>query len=278
MAGKTYTWIGGSSFAAIATNWSPTGQPKPVGDTAIVPSGTVVSQFDLQLNNNTIEAGGTGGVTAGGIFSGDTLTNFGTPTLDSATVFDLLVPGQTTAESALLDAEGIFVNEGSILADGPAGSSLTIDISGTTIGSTFEPGYFYNSNLIQADAGNTVIINVGSASEQFNTGDIVADGGTVIVTVDPSAIAGGVAPVRGFNLIEGGGTLETAAFSPASDGNNGTHPEYEFADSTPGNTLKIDNIGSFDGVIAHFSAGDTIDLGHAPGGRHSRVRAPRPVC
>ncbi len=52
MAGKTYTWIGGSSFAAIETNWSPAGLPNASGDTAIVPSGTVVSQFDLQTNSN----------------------------------------------------------------------------------------------------------------------------------------------------------------------------------------------------------------------------------
>src|SRR6185437_16133522 len=34
-----------------------------------------------------------------------------------------------------------------------------------------------------------------------------------------------------------------------------------FAGGTPGNTLKIDNIGSFGGRILGFGANDTIDLG-----------------
>ena len=32
-------------------------------------------------------------------------------------------------------------------------------------------------------------------------------------------------------------------------------------EATPGNTLKIDNIGSDGVVVANFAAGDTIDLG-----------------
>src|SRR5579863_3115660 len=108
MAGKTYSWIGGSSFATITTNWSPAGQPG-AGDTAIIPSGTVVAQFDAPLNSALVEIGGTAGATGAEIFAGDSLTNFGTPTFDSATLFDLQVPGHTTAESALLAAQGTFV-------------------------------------------------------------------------------------------------------------------------------------------------------------------------
>ena len=68
-------------------------------------------------------------------------------------------------------------------------------------------------------------------------------------------------PVRGFYEIEGGGTLVTQDYFPASNGLNGTHEEYELPISTAGNTLKIENAESFGGAILNFAAGDTIDLG-----------------
>ena len=267
MASSTWTWIGTTSNPDISSNWTltagpgnPIGMPQ-AGDTAIDAGGTIDFVADaLQATGNTIDVGGTAGLAA--LFvAGSTQTNATTPTLDASSVITSAVPGNTTAETTLLSGAGVFVNEGTILADGPAGSSFTIAISGTTINGSFQPGYFFNLGTIQADAGNTLIINVGSASELFNPGLIVADGGTVKITYASSAIAGGDAPVRGFDLIEGGGTLETAAYYPASDGNNGTHDNYEFADSAPGDTLKIDNIGSFGGVILGFGQGDTIDLG-----------------
>ena len=114
---------------------------------------------------------------------------------------------------------------------------------------------------IQADIGNTLSIAIGGSAAFFNVGTLAADGGTVIVTASPSALAGGFMPVRGFYEIEGGGTLVTQDYFPASNGLNGTHEEYEFADSTAGNTLKIENAESFGGAILNFAAGDTIDLG-----------------
>ena len=266
MAGSTWTWNGGSA-AASASNWTLTSgtgntdQQPTADDTAIVADGTVVTGLELKLEGNTIDIGGTAGIAAALIASGDTFINFGTPSADGTTVIASAVPGHTSPEVSVLDAGGVFVNEGTILADGPAGSVFTINVAPTTVGTTTVPGYFFNFGTIEAAAGNTLVLNVGSESELLNTGSIVADGGTVVVNVALGAIAGGDGPVRGFEVIEGGGTLITAASYPASDGNNGTHGEYEFGDSTPGNTLKIENIGSFGGVIIGFGAGDTIDLG-----------------
>jgi len=266
MAGSTWTWKGVTGQGADAANWTLTGGPgngfgyPQAGDTVINPGGTVLTGPDTNFSS-IIFAGATAGAVAALFTTGDAGMNFANPTFDSLTVLSGAVPGHTTAETSLLDASGTFVNEGTILANGPAGSSVTIDISGTTVDGTFLPGYFFNPGTIEAGAGNTLIINVGSASELLNSGEIIADGGTVQITAATSAIAGGDAPLRGFEVIEGGGMLETAASVPAADGNNGTHTEYEFADSTPGNTLKIDNVGSFGGAILHFAAGDTIDLG-----------------
>jgi T5SS/PEP-CTERM-associated repeat protein len=266
---STWTWLGGIGAADSPANWTLTsgagnsnGTPQ-TGDTAIIATGTMLVPLDAQLNSNTLEIGGTAGVTAGGVFTGDALVNYAAPTFDAATVLDLLVPGQTTAESGLLEALGTFVNQGSILADGPTGSSLTIDIAGTTINGTFQPGYYFNPGLIEADAGNTLTINVGASSEVFNASSIIANGGDVLITADPSAIAGGIAAVAGFYVVEAGGTLETEASYPLINGNlpGGSTPRYEFGDNTPGNTLKIDNLGSFGGAVVAFQAGDTVDLG-----------------
>ena len=254
---NTFTWIGAPGTAGNGndpTEWTPTGNPQ-AGDTGILTDGGTILIGNGQLNSNTLILGS--GLL---VFAGDTQDTIGSPTLDNLTLLTTNT-GTGVAQSSTIDALGNFVNAGTILADGVAGSSLTINVGTTVINGVTVAGYAYNPGVIQADAGNTITINVGAGAEVFNSGSIVADGGSVIITADASAIAGGEAPVRGFEVIEGGGTLETASAYATSVGNNGSHPNYEFADSTPGNTLKIDNIGSFGGVILHFSAGDTIDLG-----------------
>ena len=187
------------------------------------------------------------------------------PTFGSSTVLQSAVPGHSARETTVLNANGTFVNDGTILANGPAGSIFDINIGATTVGGVLAPGYFFNSNLIQADAGNTLVINVGSASSIFNSSSVVADGGTVVVNSDPAAIAGGVAGLSAFWVVEGGGTLETEASYPFLPGTTtqptGTTPRYVFGDTTAGNTVKIDNLGSFGGSFVGFQAGDTVDLG-----------------
>ena len=64
MTANTFTWIGGTSSATLASNWwvggssSTIGQPGP-GDTAIVTVGTVVMPLDATFSSNTLEIGGT---------------------------------------------------------------------------------------------------------------------------------------------------------------------------------------------------------------------------
>ena len=121
------------------------------------------------------------------------------------------------------------------------------------------PGYFINEGELEATSGNTLTLAVGPDSELFNPGLIVADGGSVLITGTAGAIVGGFAPVFGVALIEGGGTIEDATGFPTTTA--GGPPFYVFADTTAGNTLKIDQPGSFAGRIVNFQAGDTIDLG-----------------
>ena len=263
MANTTWTWIGGTGVATIAANWTHTGPGNAngfpaAGDVSINRTGMVLLPLDTSLVANTLEIGGTAAA-AGLTSTGDARIDFANPTFDAATVVTSAVPGNTTAETTVLDAFGVTVNQGTILADGPAGSTFTLAIAGTTVNGTFQPGYAYTSGLIQADTGNTLTITIGGTAELLNVGSVVADGGTVRIVASPSAIAGGLAEVRGFYVVEGGGTLEIN--TGYSQSVSGTLPRILFGDSTPGNTVKIDNIASDGVVVSDFMVGDTIDLG-----------------
>jgi len=252
----TYIWIGPAGIAAsgtIAADWSPSGGPPGPGAAEIIAASGTVLEGDGLLRSNTVILDGDRMT-----FTGDSLVTSGNPSIDAASLITTTtVPNSLSAST--IDALGNFVNQGTILADGAAGSSLTINVGTTVINGTTVVGYSYNPGVLQSDAGNTLTIAIGASSELFNTGSIIADGGTVKITVSPSAIAGGIAPARGLVEIEGGGTLETAA--AYSSGVTGTTQVFDFVDSTAGNTLKIDNIGSFSGRISGFSTNDTIDLG-----------------
>jgi T5SS/PEP-CTERM-associated repeat protein len=245
----TFTWNGGSASAADPTQWTPAGIPN-AGDTAIVLSGDALLPTDAQLNSNTLEIG-----SATVSFTGDNSLSFAVPTLDQNTEITSLATNVSTAEATVLDSAGVFVNQGQITADGPVGSTFTLDI--TANGTA--PGYFINYNQIEVDAGNAMTIAIGANSELFNVGAIFVNGGSLFVNAATNAIAGGYGPAVGAAVLSGGGTIETNVGYASAIG--GQTPIYAFADSTSGNTLKIDNVGSFGGLILAFGAGDTIDVG-----------------
>jgi hypothetical protein len=122
---RTLSWTGAvSNHATNAANWydetdmmTATAPPGP-GDTAIIAFGTVDEPTDAMLSGNLFAIGGTGGA-ATIVFNGDAATEVATPTVDAASTIDTQVPGQTTAEQTVLDANGTFVNHGSIEAEMP---------------------------------------------------------------------------------------------------------------------------------------------------------------
>jgi T5SS/PEP-CTERM-associated repeat protein/uncharacterized repeat protein (TIGR03803 family) len=230
------------------------------GDTAIINAGTVSGGTHLNLVGNTIELGGTGGMVAAFFAAGDTSTTASNPTIDHNSVIDSAVPGVSGPETSVLGAGGIFINEGLIDADGPAGSSFTIEISSATVdGGTFQPGYFINYNQIEVGPGNSMTIMVAGTSELLNASEIQVNGGTLDISVSGSAIAGGYAPGTGVIVIDGGGTVITNVSYASTI--SGMLPVYAFADATAGNTLKIENVRSFGGEIFGFGQNDTIDFG-----------------
>lgn len=281
MTGTTYTYIGNPG-SAISPNgpsyWSPAlpaGQQGPnSGDSVIVNAGTIVLQ-DAGLQSNTLFLGGGtlqfygGSGTSGGFIANTSA--YSSPTLDWNSVITTNVAAAGTTpgspQTATLDLFGNFINDGTIAANGVAGSSLTLAIAGTTIAgtingtvtSTYYPGYAINYGEIDVLAGNSMTITVAGTSELFNAGQIQVQGGYLLIASQPGAIAGGYAPVGGTVIITGGGTLETNAGYAATL--SGAAPFYAFGDAAPGNMLKIDNIGAFGGRIVAFGTNDIIDLG-----------------
>ena len=246
----TFTWNGGTGAGDDPSQWTPTGTPG-TGDSAIVASGTLLGGNNTHLNGNTLFLG-----SAAFITGGDNSITFMSPTFDFQTVLTSAIPGASAAESSLLVATGRFVNQGTIDAAGPAGSTFTIDV--TTAGTV--PGTFINYSQISVESGNAMTIDIAGTSELMNASAIQVNGGTLVINAATNAIAGGYAPVGGGTaIIDGGGTLETNVGYASTA--SGSTPYYAFADATAGNTLKIDNIGSFGGIIIGFGANDTIDLG-----------------
>ena len=258
---NTFSWTGGVAPGTIAANWEWIAGSTSVvatptaGDTAIITSGTVLMPLDATFVANTVELGGTGGTVAGLQFQGDAAISLSNPSLDGNTLVESLVQGQTTAAQSLLDTLGTFVNQGTIAANGAAGSSFTIDVMQGTAGNA---GAFINAGTMNVSAGDTMVIAVGSNAAFYNASNINVQGGSLLLTtLSAGAIDGGFAPIDGVVVMSGTATVE----DNIAYGTNvsGPPPVFAFADST--DTLKLDQQAQFGGVILNFTAGDTIDLG-----------------
>jgi len=209
---NTFTWFGGSGFGNVGNNWVPAGGPPGPGDIAIINSGTVLL-VDGAFNDNTIE------VSNGTLsFTGDMS---GGSSFDADTLLTSQVGEVSTAGAVVLDSAGIFVNDGTIAADGPAGSTFTLEVNayGTVAGD------FAIDGLITIDASNSMTFDVGANSELTNAGTIdVASAGTLVVSGTLAIQSGGTVLVQNGatvygadalvnfgNLVINGGTLSAAA-------------------------------------------------------------------
>jgi collagen type I/II/III/V/XI/XXIV/XXVII alpha len=222
---NTYTWIGPSGIAAsgtISTDWSPTGVPQ-AGDTAIIgTNGTVLAGDGLLRSETVFLAGGELS------FAGDSLVTQGNPSLDSASLITTNIsPGTILAST--IDALGNFVNQGTILAAGTSGSSLLIDVGTAVISGTTVAGNFNNANLIQANAGNSLTIAVGPGAVLANSGQIIDNGGSVIVRVSGANAAFSTSDGIGIGTsgsgsltIEDGGTVTVSGGGVALGTSAGT--------------------------------------------------------
>ncbi len=156
----------------------------------------------------------------------------------------------------MLDALGTFINQGTIAANGPAGSSFTIDVQQDASGSA---GVFINDNEIDVGAGNAMTIAVGDNAGFYNPGIIQIQGGSLDVTATgTAAFDGAYVPVRGLMVLSQGGTAEiNVGYATTTRGES---PYFAFADGQ-NDTLKLDQAAQFGGHILGFAVGDTIEIG-----------------
>jgi hypothetical protein len=116
---RTLTWTGSTSDAwNDADNWTPNFAPE-FGDALIVTFGTIdVLPPDQPLSDNLIEVGSTSGPAATLVFDNTGSTSIDNPTITGTTITNA-VTLQTTPEQTVIDANGTFVNQGSIEAEMP---------------------------------------------------------------------------------------------------------------------------------------------------------------
>ncbi len=250
---------GPGNTSEVVSNGTVYGNPY-AGDTVFANDATLAFPLDNTLNGNTIFATGTSELSFVGNQTGvvnvttssQNGISYKNPTIDSLSVISNDPP---PLASTTLNFAGYNVNEGTLISNAGAGSSLTINVTPGTAAA----GYLINYGDIEADAGNTVTISVAGTSELFNANLVYANGGTVIIN-GGNGIAGGYAPMLGgIALIGDGGTIELNAGFPS--GTQGSSPAFAFYDGDSGDTLILNQIGQFGGRILGFQRGDTIDLG-----------------
>jgi hypothetical protein len=175
------------------------------------------------------------------------------PTADANTLITNAVPGASAAEASLLDAAGVFVNAGTILAAGPAGRTFTIASYGTTIGGTAQTGIFINTGTMEVDAGNSMTLSVGSGAEMTNEGDIVANGGMLAVSgsvANTGSIAdsGGTVSITG--ALTGAGSISLSAGAVLTLGAATRSGTVVFADAS--DTLVLSDDTEFHDTFPEF--------------------------
>lgn len=122
----------------------------------IITSGTSVTALDSTINGSTIDIAGLGAAAALE-FTGDAGINAANPSVDATSVIASAVPGQTGAGATEVETSGEFVNKGTILADGPAGSTFTVTVA--SAGTSAVPSYFYNAGTARyVDDGEVMAV------------------------------------------------------------------------------------------------------------------------
>jgi hypothetical protein len=233
----TDTWIGGLGTndlndASQGVNWS-TGSPPTTGDTVVVGSNATLDINGATFSSNDILPG-----------TGDTL-NLTNVIIDNASTIDTKnVNGGVT-----INAIGATSQKGFILADGAAGSVLTIALGAAS--ST--PANYQLQSAIIAKAGNTVVLTSAANTNRIdNDGALVAAGGTIDIAARFNNSTGQL-------LIFGGGT----AIIDSTKQPGGQH--VVFTDTTGTLLINSGNLAGFSSHINGFTAGDTITLAGVTG-------------
>ena len=256
---STWQWAGGPGSADDPSDWTLVSGPgnasdlPQADDTVIEPDGTITLDLDAQLVGMTVEFGATAEGPATLIFTGDSATT----STDANTLLTTAVPGTATAESSEIEAQGTVVNNGTIAAAGPAGSSLTLDISGATIGETTLSGDFVNAGQISVAAGNTLGISVASGATFANSGAIDVNGAAAIT--GSLTGSGTVSLGSGATLTLGGGASGGTIEFDAAAAQLALADDTAFTDTISGLQVAAGAADAADGDIIDIT-GQTVSI------------------
>ncbi|MGA9868735.1 MAG: hypothetical protein WBQ75_20095 [Acetobacteraceae bacterium] len=208
-------------------------------------------------------------------FSGDSAITPADPSVGPGVLIDAQIAGQTTAEQSVLETQGIFINAGTITADGPAGSGFSIEVqAGSTIA-----GSFTNLGTLAVLAANEMVVTTGLGANFTSTGTVaVSNGGTLAID---SGVLGGAIINNGTILAVGDGppgqtdTLEVSGVVTGTGtlaiGANGilkldAAPTEAIAFPTSGAGLLIlPGTGTYTTPLLNLATGDKIAIaGSAP--------------
>lgn len=241
---------------------------------SVISSGTFTVPFDTTLTS-PMAVGSTAGPAGTISFSGDAAVTPADPSIASIVLVDAQVPGQTTAEQSRLTASGIFLNAGTIAADGPTGSTFTLDAqAGTLAGGTFA-----SSGTLAVAAGNTMLVITEPNTGFFATGAVqVTAGGTFVANhamLSGTVTNDGVIRASGTTVpYERAGTLEIAGTllgaGTLAIGANGVLR----LDNVPTEVIAFPTIGAGDLIlltpgtyaapVLNLASGDNIEVAGGP--------------
>lgn len=243
MSDSTFIWNGGTGAADSASNWSPSGVtntpnvPDTTDDTVFVGSGdaqftdTVLPPIvnltggEIDLINNG-SSGATGISSMGTVFVTNTVAAVGTLTSSGSTTNNGVIDVDANGSLTFTVLAGNANNLG--LIEVQNGGTLTINSSG---GGTFSnSGTHYESPPIGV----------------FANGNSIANGAHVVVNAALGADAGYWAAVNG-------GFIEINTPMPST----GT---VDFIGSS-NETLKLDQLSTFQGAITGFDHNEVLDFG-----------------
>jgi hypothetical protein len=245
----------------------------------IINTGTTITEpFDIKLQGQTIEIGSTAGPTAALIFNGDSLVSSAEPTLDSASLITEQIAGQNTAVNALLETLGTFINAGTIAAEGPLDSTLTLAVAQSGSGAA---GRFINQGVLRVGSGNTASVSSGPNSAFIQSGgtiSVLGSGALDIGAPGTDATGGAVNVAAGQSLIATGlidaatandGTVASSNAGSIAASMGGT---LEITGSVSGSgtlmlgsgtTLKLDSALTGQSIVFETGAPETLVLGSA---------------
>lgn len=233
MSDATFIWNGGTGAYSDPAKWT-------------ITPGSVPNSPNVPLTDDTViipSSAGPNIIQATDTFLGLTLLQSGeidlTATAEDSAGVDVngtLFTTNTIATMLTLTSTGDTTNNGTIDAD--ANATLTFSILSA---------HAHNAGVFAATNGGTLIIDSTGTAAFGNAGTVVADAGFIQVNASLAADHSGTWRLTNGATVELNTAVASGQVFDFIDGNN--------------DVVKLDQLGSFQGVLMEMGGGNIIDLG-----------------